>query len=271
LWEKPVKARGKLDQVARPARYPWPPVTIGFIGGGNMARALARGLAEPVLATDGGSGRAAALADELGGQAESSNAGLADRAEIVILAHKPAQLEAIAAEVGDRAGRIISLLGGTSLDRLRAAYPSAEVVRAMPNTAVEVRQGVTCLCVDGAPELGAVAGELFERVGTVVLLPERLIDVATAVSGVAPAYVALIAEAWIDAAIRHGLPPGPAAELVGASLAGSAALLRARDMDTLTVRREVTSPGGMTARGLQALERSGLRAAFARATEDVLA
>ena len=140
----------------------------------------------------------------------------------------------------------------------------------MPNTAVEIREGVTCLCVDGAPELGGAARVLFERVGLVVELPERLIDVATAVSGVAPAYVALIAEAWIDAAIRHGLPPGPAAELVGASLRGSAALLCSRSMDTLTVRREVTSPGGMTARGLQALERSGLRAAFAQATEDVL-
>jgi pyrroline-5-carboxylate reductase len=246
-------------------------VTIGFIGGGNMARALARGLGEPVLATDGGSGRAAVLAGELGGEAVSSNAGLAELVEIVILAHKPAQLEAVAAEVGDRAGRVISLLGGTSLERIRAAYPNADVVRAMPNTAVEIREGVTCLCIDGAHELAAEARELFERVGLVVELPERLIDVATAVSGVAPAYVALIAEAWIDAAIRHGLPPEPAAELVGASLSGSASLLRARSMDTLTVRREVTSPGGMTARGLQALERSGLRAAFARATEDVLA
>jgi pyrroline-5-carboxylate reductase len=245
-------------------------MTIGFIGGGNMARALARGLGEPVLVTDGGSGRAAALAGELGGQAYSSNAELADQVEILILAHKPAQLEAVAAEVGDRAARVISLLGGTPLERLRAAYPASEVVRAMPNTAVEIREGVTCLCVDGAPELGGAARVLFERVGLVVELPERLIDVATAVSGVAPAYVALIAEAWIDAAIRHGLPPGPAAELVGASLRGSAALLCSRSMDTLTVRREVTSPGGMTARGLQALERSGLRAAFAQATEDVL-
>ncbi len=235
-----------------------------------MARALARGLGEPVLVTDGGSGRALALADQLGGRAFSSNADLADRVEILILAHKPTQLEAVAAEVGSRAKRVISLLGGTSLDRLREAYPEAEVVRAMPNTAVAIREGVTCLCVDAAPELGAAARELFERVGLVVDLPERLIDVATAVSGVAPAYVALIAEAWIDAAIRHGLPPGPAAELVGASLRGSAALLCSRSMDTLAVRREVTSPGGMTARGLQALERSGLRAAFAQATEDVL-
>jgi pyrroline-5-carboxylate reductase len=95
-------------------------------------------------------------------------------------------------------------------------------------------------------------------------------DAATAVSGVAPAYVALIAEAWVDAAVAHGLPAAKAAELVGSSLAGSAALLRAQDMDTLGVRREVTSPGGMTARGLAALEDSGIRAAFARAMAAVL-
>jgi pyrroline-5-carboxylate reductase len=244
-------------------------VTIGFIGAGNMARAFARGLAEPVVATDAGSGRAAELVGELGGHALPSNAALVAAVDVVILAHKPAQLEAVAADAG-RAGRVISLLGATTLERVRAAYPDAEVVRAMPNTAVEVREGVTCLCTDGAPELGAWARVLFERVGTVVELPERLIDVATSVSGVAPAYVALVAEAWIDAAIRHGLAPKTAAELVGASLRGSAALLQSRSMNTLAVRREVTSPGGMTARGLAALERAGLRAAFAQATEDVL-
>lgn len=230
-----------------------------------MARALARGLGEPMLCTDGGSGRAVALAAELGGEAVASNAELAQRADLVILAHKPAQLDVIAAEAGS-ARRVISLLGATPLERLRAAYPDASVVRAMPNTAVEVRRGVTCLCGE---ELDA-ARELFDRVGSVVELPEPLMGVATAVSGVAPAYVALLAEAWIDSAVAHGLPPRQAAELVVASLNGSATLLRARGMDTLAVRREVTSPGGLTARGLEALERGGLRSAFARAMEAVL-
>jgi pyrroline-5-carboxylate reductase len=100
-------------------------------------------------------------------------------------------------------------------------------------------------------------------------LPERLMDAATAVSGVAPAYVSLIAEAWVDAAVGQGIPASQAAALVCASLGGSAALLQARDMDTLAVRREVTSPGGMTARGLRVLERSGIRAAFSDAAAAV--
>jgi pyrroline-5-carboxylate reductase len=134
----------------------------------------------------------------------------------------------------------------------------------MPNTAVAVRSGVTCVC--GAEGLD----ELLARVGIVVRLPERLMDPAVAVSGVAPAYVSLIAEAWVDAAVGQGIPAAQAAELVCASLAGSAALLEARGMDTLAVRREVTSPGGMTARGLRVLERAGLRTAFADAAAAVV-
>jgi pyrroline-5-carboxylate reductase len=245
-------------------------MAIGYIGSGNMARALARGLGQPVLATDAGSGRAATLVAEVGGEVAAGNAALADRAELIVLCHKPAQLEAVAAEIGATGRPVISLLAGVRLADLRRLFARAEVVRAMPNTAVEVRDGVTCLCTSGAPGLGPAAAALFERVGLAVELPERLLDVATAVCGVAPAYVALIAEAWIDAAIRHGLPQAHAAELVGASLRGSATLLRARDMDTLAVRRAVTSPGGVTARGLAALEDAGLRTAFARATDEVL-
>src|SRR3954468_21400502 len=96
---------------------------VGFIGAGNMARALARGLGEPVLCTDAGSGRARRLADELGGEAVGSNRELAERAELVILAHKPVQLEAVASDVGGSAKAIVSLLART---------PQADVARSPP-------------------------------------------------------------------------------------------------------------------------------------------
>jgi pyrroline-5-carboxylate reductase len=92
--------------------------------------------------------------------------------------------------------------------------------------------------------------------------------VAGAISGVGPAYVALLAEAWVDAAVRHGMPAAAAHELVTGTLAGAAVLLG--EQDTLAVRRGVTSPGGTTARGLAALERAGVRAAFAQAMDDVV-
>lgn len=248
-------------------------MVIGLIGSGNMARALARGWGEPVLCTDGGSGRAAALAGEVGGEALSSNAELAERADLVVLCHKPYQLEAVAEQVAGRARAVVSVLGATPLAALEAVYPSTPLFRVMPNTPVEVRQGVTCFCEDtpGADDgLREDVRELFERVSTVVELPERLMDVATGTVGVSPAYLAVIVEAQVDAAVKQGLTADVATTIIVESIAGSAALVRARDGDTLAVRREVTSPAGSTARGLHALESAGVRAAFTDALDAVL-
>jgi pyrroline-5-carboxylate reductase len=239
-------------------------MVIGFCGSGNMARALALGWGEPALFTDNGSGRAAALANDVGGEALSSNRELGERADLLVLAHKPAQLSDVASQIG-AAKIVLSVLGSVSVADLEAAYPGAQVVRSMPNTPVAVRSGVTCVCGAQIAEVE----ELLARVGAVVRLPERLMEAATAVTGVAPAYVALIAEAWVDAAVAQGLPAAQAAELVGLAIAGSAALLQDRGMDTLAVRREVTSPGGVTARGLRALEQAGLRSAFSSAAAAV--
>ena len=246
---------------------------VGLIGSGNMARALARGWGDPVLCTDSGSGRAQALAGELGGEAVASNAMLAHRADLVVLAHKPAQLETVAKELDGFSGLVVSLLAATPLETLAAAYPAASVFRVQPNTPVEVRRGVTILAeaAEGVDaEQQAAVRALFERVGVVVELPDRLVGAAGATSGVGPAYVAVVAEAMTDAAVRRGIPVPTASTLVTELLAGTAALLAARGHDTLAVRREVASPGGTTARGLAALEREGVRAAFHAAIDDVM-
>jgi pyrroline-5-carboxylate reductase len=245
-------------------------VKVGFVGAGNMARALALGWGDPVLCTDSGSGRAAALAGELGGEAAASNAQLARAADIVVLAHKPAQLEAVAAEVAPAARGVVSLLARTSLEALCAVYGDTPVIRVQPNTPVEVRRGVTLLAEPADGALAPAVEALFARVGTVVRVPERILDAAAACSGVGPAYWALIAEAWIDAAVRRGVPAAQASALVVETMAGSAELLRARGHDTLAVRRAVASPGGTTARGLAALERHGIRGALGAAMDDVL-
>ena len=235
-----------------------------------MAAALARGWGDPVLATDAGSGKAAALAQELGGEAVASNAALAERVDVLVLAHKPAQLEAVAREAAPAAKAVVSLLARTPVESLRAAYPDAPVVRVQPNTPAEVRRGVTLLAEPAEEPLADQVEELFGRVGVVVRVPEAIIDASAACSGVGPAYWALVAEAWVEAAIRRGIPAAIAQRLVTETMAGSAALLRARGHDTLRLRREVTSPGGTTARGLAALERAGVRAAFSAAMDDVL-
>jgi len=246
---------------------------VGFIGAGNMASALARGWGEPVLATDGGSGRAAALVAELGGEALAGNAELARRADLVVLAHKPAQLPAVAAEIRGHARVVVSLLARTTQAEVRAALPGTAVFRVEPNTPVAVRRGVCAFAepdVAHDADLRRAVHERFARVGEVVVVPERLMRVAGGCAGVGPAYWALLVEAQVDAAVRHGMPAAQAATLVGETMAGSAALLRERDYDTLAVRRAVASPGGTTARGLAALERGGVRAAFAAALDDVV-
>jgi pyrroline-5-carboxylate reductase len=249
---------------------------VGLIGAGNMARAMARGWGEPVLCSDSGSGRAQALADEPGGRA-ASNAEVAAEADLVILCHKPYQLGLVAQEISDSVKVVVSVLGGVPSARLKSAYTDAQVFRMVPNTPVEVRRGVSVYApdsnthgyaIDHGLEREVIA--LFERLGTVVTMDESLLGVALGVSSVGPAYQALLLEAQVDAAVRHGITPAVAAQLVAETMSGTAELLRIRDYNTLTVRREVTSPGGSTARGLDALERAGIRAGFSDAMDSVL-
>ena len=131
-------------------------MVIGFIGSGNMAAAMARGWAgevEGMLFSDSGSGRAAGLAEELGGEV-ASNAELAARADLVVLAVKPAKLDEVAPELG-AAKAVVSILAATPLERLQGAFPEAEVLRVMPNVGVEVRQGVLCVAGEASAEARA--------------------------------------------------------------------------------------------------------------------
>ena len=248
---------------------------IGLIGCGNMARALARGWGVPVLCADPFAERAQALATETGGEALPGNAEVAQRADLVVLCHKPAQLTAVAAEVAPHAKAVASILAATPLQALKDAYPERPVYRFIPSLPVEVRQGavVQAAGVGGDPkhtEIDRAVSELFAELGTLVVLEDRLVDVAMGLMSCAPAYVALVAEAQIDAGVRRGIPAAQGAELVVQTLAGTAELLRRRENDTMAIRREVSSPGGVTARGLDALERGGIRAAFSDALDAVL-
>jgi pyrroline-5-carboxylate reductase len=249
-----------------------PGMKIGLIGAGNMARAMARGWGQPVLCADPVVERAVQLAQETAGQALASNAEVAKQADLVVLCHKPTQLQEVAEEVAQDAKAVASILAATSLAAIKDAYPGRPVYRFIPSLPVEVRRGAVVQAADEPQD--AVADreihELFAQLGSIVTVEDRLVDVAMGLMSCAPAYVALIAEAQIDAGVRHGLRADQAAGLVTQTLAGTAELLRKREYDTLAVRREITSPGGVTARGLAALERAGLRSAFDDALDAVL-
>jgi len=232
---------------------------VGFCGSGNMAAAIARGWAgqwERMLFFDADAGKARKLAGEVGGDVAGSNAELAERVDVVVLAVKPAALGQAAGElVGVRA--VISILGATSLEKVEAAFGEAEVGRIMPNLAVEVGEGV--LCISGA--FSTEVRKRLDTLGTVVELPDSEFDVATALMGCSPAYFALVAEALSEAGVGAGLDEALVEKLVVGAAAGTGALMRVRRPADLRVA--VTSPGGSTEAGLDALEREGAREAFA--------
>jgi pyrroline-5-carboxylate reductase len=248
------------------------PIRVGLIGAGNMARAMARGWARPLLCADPIAERARALAAETGGEALPTNSDVAERCDLVVLAHKPAQLAEVARELAPHAAAVASILATVSLQALKTAYPERPVYRFLPSLPVEVRQGAVVQAADGQqdPALDRSVSALFATLGTLVTLEERLVDAAMCLMSCAPAYVALVAEAQVDAGVRYGIPATQGSELVVQTLAGTAELLRRRSYDTLALRREVSSAGGVTARGLDALERGGVRGAFSEAMDAVM-
>jgi pyrroline-5-carboxylate reductase len=237
-------------------------VIVGFVGSGNMAAAMARGWGGEfggMLFSDSGSGRAKALADELGAEV-ATNAEIAARADLLVLAVKPAKLDEVAPQI-QAARNVVSVLAATPLARLEAALPGAEVLRTMPNVGVEVGRGVLCV----AGEASAEVREKLAVLGRVVEIADSEFDEATAIMGCTPAYFALAVEALADAGAAAGFDRELARELVVETSAGTAELLRRHDPAAL--RKAVASPGGATEAGLEALDREGARRAFEAAVE----
>ncbi|HEX6651680.1 MAG TPA: pyrroline-5-carboxylate reductase [Thermoleophilaceae bacterium] len=234
---------------------------LGLIGAGNMASALARGIGEPVVVHDIDEQKARALVDELGGEVASSNAELAELADVVVLCHKPKQLDEVASEIGGRAKVVVSILAATRTDRIAEAYPGASVYRFIPNIPAEVKRGVFCY-VRGP---GAADGpedeilELIGRTGTVIRLDdEPLIEPAMALMACGPGFVALVAEKFAEAGAAHGLDPDDAMRMVVETMGGTADYLARHGYDGPALRKRVATPGGTTEKGLIALEEHGL-------------
>jgi pyrroline-5-carboxylate reductase len=235
---------------------------LGLIGAGNMASALARGIGEPVLVADIDAERAQALAEQTGGEAIGSNAELAERADAVMLCHKPKQLDEVAAEVAGHTDTVISILAATPTAKLAAAYPGAAIYRFIPNMPVEVGRGV--LCYVRGP--GAAEGpereilELMGRAGDLITLDdEPLIEPAMALMSCGPAFMALVAESFAAAGAEHGLERADAMRMVVETMGGTAAYLAENEWDAEALKVRVATPGGATERGLVRLEEDGIR------------
>ena len=254
---------------------------VGLVGAGNMAAALALGWSaaetgpDRILVSDLDADRARSLAERSGATTAGSNAELAETADVLVLATKPAALPAVAAEtrvtVHDRGLPVVSVLGAVTTAAIEDAYgPGTPVLRFMPNVAAEVRAGTFCYAPGAALDARTLQSllDLFDLLGDVVPVEERLMEAATAISGCGPGFFALVVESLTDAGVRQGLDARQAAQLAISTMAGTAALLRRRD--AVSLRRAVTSPGGVTAAGVARLEDYKLRAAFGSAVEAVV-
>ncbi len=244
---------------------------LAFIGAGNMAEAIARGLlkakvleAGDMVAADPADARRALFQDELGIEAVSDAAAVAGRAATVLLAVKPQQFDAAIGPVADRFGPgtlLLSICAGLSTTRIEAAVAGGtRVVRSMPNTPMLVGCGMSAICA-GAEATEAdldLAERLLGAASTVVRVPEELMDAVTAVSGSGPAYFFYLAELLAEAAKAVGLPEGQAVTLARTTFEGAARLLAETGADAADLRRKVTSPGGTTEAALKTFQAKGL-------------
>jgi pyrroline-5-carboxylate reductase len=220
-----------------------------------------------MLFCDAGSGRAARLAETTGGEAVASLAELGLRSDAIVLAVKPAALEIAAEGLGGTADAVISVLGATSVARLREVFGEIPVVRTMPTVAVEIGAGVIChaplTAADGA--LGARLLDLVAMLGHLVEVDDELMNEATAVMACPPAYLAVVVQALAEAGAAEGLDPELSYSLVVEAFAGTLELLRR--YDPIEVRRVVASPGGSTEAGLGALADHDTAAGFQAAVD----
>ena len=243
---------------------------IAFIGAGNMAGALIRGLvdtstceAHRILAADPDAARLDALRSNLGVRTTSDNAEALQRADIVILATKPQVFQELLPQIAEKLrpeSLVISIAAGVSNSILEAALPrGTRVVRTMPNTPALVGAGATAISGgrEATEEDLAIAERLFQSVGLTVRVPEAQMDAVTGLSGSGPAYVFAMIEALRDAGAREGLEEEVALKLASQTVFGAAKLLREQQESPEVLRERVTSPGGTTRAGLDALDAAG--------------
>jgi pyrroline-5-carboxylate reductase len=243
---------------------------IGFIGSGNMAEALIRGILaaklcapEDVLISDVRPERLETLCSQYGVTPAADNADLASQADVLILAVKPQNFAQVLAEIGDAVRTdtlVISIAAGITAARIAEALPGREVIRVMPNTPALIGQGASALySANAAPRLMEIAKKMFAAVGKVVVVDnEPLIDAVTAVSGSGPAYFFLLMEAMIESAKALGLADDVARTLVLQTARGAVLLAESaaeKGETPADLRCRVTSPGGTTEAALKVFRR----------------
>lgn len=252
-------------------------MTVAFIGSGTMAEAILKAVleqglvvAEQVIASDVREERGRELAARYGVRTTTDNDLAVQQADLVVLAIKPQVLPHVLPEIEGRFrdGQVIfSIIAGVTIETLSQGTGLSAIVRVMPNTPAQVGAGMSVWTATATvtPAQRAQAEAILEALGEqVYVADERYLDMATAINGSGPAYVFLIMEAMVDAAVQLGFARPVAQKLVTQTMLGSVIFAQQSDRHLAELRNMVTSPGGTTAEALFEMEASGLRTALAR-------
>lgn len=258
--------------------------TYGFIGAGNMAGAIIRGMAaagtdpSQVLVSDANADALTRLADDVGVRAATTPE-VAAEADYLVLAVKPHVIPAVAEEIGDamRDGQVlVSIAAGVTIERLSGLFPqAAAVVRVMPNVNAQIGEGVAAVARDDRAsdaQVGVVV-ELFSSVGHAIELEERLVGVFSGIAGAGPALVYEFVDALARAGVKNGLPYAQALDVAARTVVGSARMVLAEAEGSVAPTQltyRVTSPGGTTIAGLTAAEDAGFTPSVVRFVDGVV-
>jgi pyrroline-5-carboxylate reductase len=250
----------------------------GFIGGGNMAEAIIKGLlaggvpAEYLAVSEPSEQRRTVLSERYGIKVICDNAALCQTSDTIILAVKPqvagsALKELSGARFSDKL--FISIMAGVKTASIEGCLSGARVVRVMPNTPALVLEGATAISRGAlaTDEDLSLARRIFDLVGTTCVVDEKLLDAVTGVSGSGPAYVLTFIEALSDAGVKHGLTRETATALAAQTVYGTAKLLLETREHPAVLKGNVASPGGTTIAAMHSLDSDGFRAATINAVD----
>lgn len=258
-------------------------LTVGFIGYGNMAQAIAQGLvnagvvsAEHLVATTPHFDKLQAATGIIGAKAVTSAEELVKTSDIVVIAVKPNQvekaIEPVLQDLADDNRFVVSIVGGVTHEWYENLYKSGtHLICAIPNTPIAVGKGI--LVAEDKHSLSVDQYRLFEEVFSSVALIEEVptsqIDIASAIAGCTPAFTAMYMEALADAAVKYGLGRDSAYRLVAQMLEGTGKLYLSTQKQPGILKDQVTSPGGTTIKGVAALEQAAFRGAVIGAIDAI--
>ncbi|NJD77188.1 MAG: pyrroline-5-carboxylate reductase [Candidatus Methanoperedens sp.] len=250
---------------------------IGFIGTGKMGEALIKGILQArliphsmIYASDMDTLKLQSLERDHKINACRDNCASVTSSDIIIIAVKPQIIPDVLKEIRNSIKNqlIISIAAGVPIETFENALPAGtKVIRVMPNIAATVKEAASAISPGSAvsKEDISIASEIFNAVGRSVILPERLMDAVTGLSGSGPAYIFMIIEALADGGVHEGLDRNTARLLAAQTVLGAARMALADSMHTGELKDMVTSPGGTTIRGIRVMEEKGIRVAMMNA------